>query len=565
MGQYIIGVSSGVFGIAQPQEKLGYIDLSQKGFYSAFKGVNFTQIDLETSAEFIAPDVSSRLEKLRKEMNVEFGIHGLMRAMGANGIFLDSAIREDWQRTHFCLSRDIERSGKVKAKYLLQHASETPPYDTLGKQFQPTDVVDIWGRPLYVFLQENSNVFNWLIRQEEARTVMGRRGQIVPDYLDNPANKEGFRENAQKRAIDAMRREGVIKQADDIYKPEIAAEINERANEMTEREFLPSVEQSVKEEVIEGIKRGSLTYGSEKIAYLAIAKWMSDRNDPLWKGIVGDRSIDSVKNDSGGWVPAVSLKYIYGHFFPEEASDASKYGYKNLKPLLNQYQLMFVIETETGKAGDEEVPRAANPAHFVMLCKEMESKGVTRFRAAVDFEHCLGAGLKPMGEGKGEEGFIDQIPAGCGKYVGVLHLGWPTALGPAHVPIFLGSEQQEWLYKWIYALRKKGFTESEDRFLIFERAGGIGGDPVDQSTMAIKKIVEFLRNDVRPEDLTKEGNLHFYGYEDSSVKMQEAEIAEHFMDPIKGLLQIPEEQHGFLGGAAVAKGKAKEWEAGKMR
>ncbi|MCK4428973.1 MAG: hypothetical protein KAU95_01250, partial [Candidatus Aenigmarchaeota archaeon] len=43
--EYIPGVSSGMFGMAQPQEKISMIDLSQKGFYSALKGVNFTQID----------------------------------------------------------------------------------------------------------------------------------------------------------------------------------------------------------------------------------------------------------------------------------------------------------------------------------------------------------------------------------------------------------------------------------------------------------------------------------------------------------------------------------------
>jgi hypothetical protein len=83
--------------------------------------------------------------------------------------------------------------------------------------------------------------------------------------------------------------------------------------------------------------------------------------------------------------------------------------------------------------------------------------------------------------------------------------------------------------------------------------------------MALKKIVEFLRMDVKPSDLTKPEHLHFYGVDDSSLNLQFAEIREHMMDPIKGLLQIPEEQHGFIGGSAVAKGKAKEWEAGKLR
>jgi len=124
---YIIGVSSGMFGAAGREEQVSYIDISQKAFYSALKGVNFTMIDIERSTEFISPEIEKRVKKLKEELGIEIGFHGLSGAMGARGIFLDSAIEDDYLRTHEALIRDLERSGKLGGRFYLQHASETTP------------------------------------------------------------------------------------------------------------------------------------------------------------------------------------------------------------------------------------------------------------------------------------------------------------------------------------------------------------------------------------------------------------------------------------------------------
>ncbi|RLJ00152.1 MAG: hypothetical protein DRP06_02460, partial [Candidatus Aenigmatarchaeota archaeon] len=270
----------------------------------------------------------------------------------------------------------------------------------------------------------------------------------------------------------------------------------------------------------------------------------SDKKDPLWCGVVGDKTFEEVKYNSKIWVPAVSLKYIWGHLNPVKL--------ENPKPILEKYNLDFVIETAMVGAGMEEEYRLTNPKHFVVLCK---NAGTKHCRAAIDFEHILGAGINPL------ENCIDEMDSDGGKYIGVLHVGWPTPVEPAHVPIPLGSEQQEWLYTWMLALRKKGFDETENKYIIFERGGGVGGDPVDQSTLALRKIIEYLKMDVSVADLPPA----FYGIEEKNLRMQDAEIMEHAFDPIKGLITTPEGKHGFLSKAALEKGKAKEWETEKYR
>jgi hypothetical protein len=77
-------------------------------------------------------------------------------------------------------------------------------------------------------------------------------------------------------------------------------------------------------------------------------------------------------------------------------------------------------------------------------------------------------------------------------------------------------------------------------------------------------IKQFLEKDVPPEKLP----LEFYGLEPgqwASTERQKAQILEHAYDPLKGMLQVPEEEHGFLSKAAVEKGKTEEWRKEKYR
>ncbi len=535
-GKYTIGVSSGLFGAAQPQEKISLIDLSQKGFYSALKGVNFTQIDLETATELDSPDIDNRLERIRG-LGISYGFHGETPAMGGAQIALTSAIEDQYRIGHKRLVKNLEGSGRLKAVYYLQHSCEGPPAETpyirLGESMQPSSLVDIWGRRLYIFLDETPSVFNWLIDQPKLyECIRAARPQ-------SNANSEEMRNKIMKEVAS---KKGLSN------KPKLTEQERKEIFEETEKRLPEEGRRATKEQIKHALKTSEMAWGTEKISYLAIGKWMSDKKDPIWLGIVGNKKFESVKENPPDWVPAVAAKYIWGHLNPLPSMENK---FKDPKKILEKYNFDFVIETPMVSKGMEEEYRLVKPKHFAILCK---NSGTKHCGVVIDFEHCLGAGINPDKE-------IEEFCSDGGKYVKALHVGWPTPLQPAHVPIPLGSEQQEWLYRWMLALRKKGFNERENRYIIFERAGGVGGDPVDQSTLALKKIVEFLRQEIPVNNLPKE----FFGMEDKTIKMQESEIREHAFDPVKGLLAVPEEKHGFLSKAAVGKGKEKEWETEKYR
>ncbi|MCK4386374.1 MAG: hypothetical protein KAW52_08940, partial [candidate division Zixibacteria bacterium] len=335
-------------------------------------------IDLERSTEFISPDIGEKMRRLREDLGIRYGIHGLCGAMGSKGIFLDSAVKDDYLRTHASLIKDLERSGKLESKYYLQHASETSPYGWLGRDFQSTDLLDIWGRPLYRFLEENPNVLDWLVEQDEIRCLRGGTVDDMIEHVRRPVTEE-----ATNEAKTEMYNEGKIKEDKDLYKPEIQNEMRNRIEKKVNQTLRPTAKKHAKEALLDSLKRVDLAYGPERVAYLATAKWMYDKRDPIWMGVVEGGKFN--KEEDKKWAPAVSLKYIWGHFNPK--------GLEDPKPILEKYNIDFVIETAMVSAGSEEEYRLTNPMHFVILCKNV---GTKHFRAAIDFEHILGAGIHPL-------------------------------------------------------------------------------------------------------------------------------------------------------------------------
>jgi hypothetical protein len=214
----------------------------------------------------------------------------------------------------------------------------------------------------------------------------------------------------------------------------------------------------------------------------------------------------------------------------------------------------LVLETPMAHRGGEEWLRLANPLQMYYLAKDVGSEYL---QLALDLEHVLSVRLDP-------EKIIDLLPDDGGKFVRVIHAGYPSTLAPAHIMIPLGSEQQVYLYKMYYKLWKKGMGKDNDCFLVFER-----GQPesMQQSMISLRKIKEFMERDIEPKDLVK--FPEFFGMdvgEVNSPQRQMEAIQEHAYDPIRGLIILPEETHTFLGKAALEKGKRpEEWKKEELR
>ncbi|MBN2202792.1 MAG: hypothetical protein JW700_01205 [Candidatus Aenigmarchaeota archaeon] len=510
---YVVGISSGAFGLVDQKEKQNLMTITRKIFAGGLEGVNFTQVDLEAITEFNEPNVKENLRKI-KDLGITFGFHGEFYGGSERPLeMLDSAIEADYYHSHDRLVRHIEGCGDLGGKYVNFHPSQTTPFIRLGKDLQPTKLVDPWGRPMKKFLEENKWLKDWIMEEDN-------------EFLWE------FMHTTPKIAIKSWLRDEV----NDYKKQYGGKEPSEGEKEKLKKEVI----ERLKEAFINRISTSDLSYGPERVAYYIIAKWMQKNNDSLWNSIVGEKIKDKdlTKRDNfQKWVPAVSAKYILGHFQPKNGLD-------NPSKLMEKHKIYCIFECEMGRGGTQGMSRIIRPRDFIFLCQAIKSKWAA---VCIDFEHVLSQNIDPKKE-------IESFPPGAAERVKLLHLGFPTPHVPAHMPIPLGSKEQLWIYERLYELRQKGM---DDAWMIFERAG----NPREQVILVLRLIKQFLEKGIAPKELP----LEFYGIRPDGPEMRRQELAvrEHALDPLKGLFSVPEEEYTFLGTAAKNKGKAELW--GKER
>lgn len=601
---YIIGVSSGAFGVAGREERPLLVGILKKAQTSITKGVRFVQVDLESLSEFEEPDLERKIKKeVRERLGVELGIHSETKAFGVEAAELDSAILMEYERAHKRIVEILKNSKKIGAKYVLIHSSESTPFPFLERTLQSADLVDPWGSPFKEFLLKNEWLLFWLLGREDENVERDMIDCVMNLWETTPL--ENRKKITSIQITQALKERRIVPKnfiwmellygaTLEEYLRRVVIDVVQTAEmrlmkkyeEMTEEErsdvhdrIRTNLEIAVrnrKNYLLDYVQSKSLHYGPERIAYYFIAKWMerSEEGKELWNKIImatieffAKRAKQSVEEwskkagidlnrlrieDLRGkhelWVPAVSAMYIYGHLFPKNVK------YEDPKKFLDG--MFFAFESPMGGRGIEEWLRLGNPIQYYYLVeKANQDAGRDLFAVALDFEHMLSLRIEP--------GLvIDLLPELGGENVRVVHAGWPSTLAPAHLPIEVGSDQQRYLYEMYYKLRKKGFGIKKDAFIIFERGGP---ETFKQSIIALREIVDALEKDIPPEKLP----LKFYGVSPEgmlSEERQRATIFAHRFEPLKGMLVVPEEEHTFLGRAATQKGVHPEkWKKEELR
>ena len=281
---YVIGVSSGIFGATSVEERIRGISvgLFKKAQYCITKGVQFVQIDLESISEFKEPNLKENMEKI-KRMGISFGIHSEVAAFGGREFpHLDSAIDTDYERSHKRLAVVLEESGKLGAEYVLIHSSESTPFLLLGRELQPTGLVDIWGRPLWEFLKKDrygKKLKEWAIEKDFTKEIF-LHGYLInfEDILKRQIEIERERKERTYRAMKG-------KSPEEKLTPEEIRRHVELSQEEIEN-LRKRIREDLKHDLETFLRTRSISYGPERLAYYIIAKWMELNNDPLWNSII---------------------------------------------------------------------------------------------------------------------------------------------------------------------------------------------------------------------------------------------------------------------------------------
>jgi len=583
---YEIGVSTGWWSIARTEDLLG---LAKKLSNITTFGVKYAQVDFESVAEFREPEVVRKIKQLIDSLGIKWGAHGEI------GEFMawESALEVIWKQSHRRLHQYLDtiyenfiKSGyqDYRPEYINFHSSNLPTIGLFVERYRYAGhlTVDFKGNADWdKFLREGIEkdpakkaLFDWF-KHNLLYFLIGRESGVammsVEDIKRHIANYAVTKEK--------IAGEELLKDEEKLleYGYEMWVDLSRLR-----------------------FAKGSIT--QEEIAYLIVARYLyekrNDPSEPIWKLFFGEKSWEDLEKE---WeingapvkmidlekgminlmpeiVAAVACRYIIGHFqqknLPEFIEETKRslqreklddFYYKTGFEKLAEIKVYFTFENpeilEGQREGLQRLIHAYDLYRLIKACEIMGGEGGKYIRIIYDIEHYLHNNLDPIKE-------FDACPDDVGEYVIALHVGAPKPYHPAHWPIDVGSEAQYWVYVYAWHLRKKKFGVSKRGIFIFERGAGRGKAPsefVGETPVALRLIAKFLERDVPPEELPPE----FYGIsmeEILSEERQQAIIREHFMDPIRGLLQVPEEAYGFLGGKALEKGKRpEEWKKEELR
>jgi len=620
---YKIGVSSGWWGIAKSDELLG---LASKIGSTATYGVNFVQVDFESIAEFQEPDVVKNIKRLIDTLQVDWGMHGEIGEMMA----LESALEVVWKHSHRRLHQYLDTiylkfvvEGDYRdyiPRYIVFHASNLPTIAMVVERFRYSGQLTVTpsGDLNWIdFIQRDEELKKWVENTKLIHFLIGKEsglGFVSVENIESAIKEWVFREKLREKVEELMRSGLEEKVASEKASEEILKEIENNPNKYAWEYFRNITKLRFAE--------GAITH--EDIAYLIIARYLyekrNDKNEPLWNLFFGNKSWEDLEKEFGVQfldkngevrlppqiVALVASRYILGHFneknkeeflleqkrllervFPQERvrkieeEFLSKTPFEKLK-ILNKLmsekkdkkrRLMILFENpEITRAGEEGLQRLIHAVDIYRMVKAAEKITNGIYLGMVfDQEHYLHNNLDPLNEIKSLQAELNSSEEkDAGKYILVFHVGAPKPYHPAHQPIDIGSEAQYWIYKYAFELRKVGFgKDNNEGIFIFERGGARGGQYpaqfIGQSAAALRIIVEYLERGIEPEKLPTE----FYGISSREILSEERQLAiikEHFLDPLKGLIQVPEEEYTFLGSKAIEKGKRPdEWKKEELR
>ena len=264
----------------------------------------------------------------------------------------------------------------------------------------------------------------------------------------------------------------------------------------------------------------------------------------------------------------VASRYIIGHFqetqLPEsmihkasrlnEEEEKDPFYSKTALEKINILKVKITFENpDVIEAQSEGLQRLMHVKDIHKLIKAFNNPYVLGW---IDIEHYLHNGLDPIEEfNQCEDGALEN-------FLG-LHVGNPKTYAPGHDLIDVGSEAQRWIYVYSWHMKQKGFGMGKNKgIIIFERGGGRGGGTmpghfIGNTVTAIRLITDELDKDTPPEKLPME----FFGVSPEGFHSEQKQIEimhEHYWDPLKGMLAVPEEEYTFLSRTAFDKGKRGE-------
>ena len=591
-----VGVTTGLYYIARAEDLATSL---KKVGYALTRGTDCIEISGDTPHE-IDYTIGREIRHLAEKQGLDLCFHGSLT------IPMGIPERSDWRDAQDHIEKSIRSAVFGGCKYVLFHACLHFWLEMITYTSSKLEIImcDHIGRFVSEILYENERLRNWfigkmwdyerpyptmIVDEKEHREAEGS-SRVESDFVaDEIAKREWGKwqtemmkkypagkipENEQV-AAQAKIREIMKKEAGEQFALLVKKYIGNAARDKMLRKTPDQRKWRVD------------SYGKLTDAYEIMAHYIFYNKDPIWvamaevyKDVIApykmdysdDRWLDKtwdkaqLQNDrqfKEFYYAVVAAKFLEGHM-RESLEFINGKLIKELKQFSDSDELIKIAKNLkiTIEMPDARDPKYAglyllwHPKQIYAAIKDIRKTLKTdKLFMTIDWEHIAGQGVDPLVEIKN----LKKLAPDFGRFVVSVHSNSPNPLH-AHYPIELGDVE---IYRLNHFLRETGFGKhgNFDVYLWFERGGG--DDPFRQAVDALKLCAKFLEKDVHPDNLPPE----YFGIELTGMDKirQEQIMRDHRFEPLKDLLEIPEEEWGLLSSAATRKGKTKEFKKEEMK
>lgn len=593
-----VAVSTGLFGIAKGEELATVV---RKIGYGLTRGTSAIELAADVPHEVEFSD-GVELRYIAKKQGIDISMHG--------SLVVPFCIPEmiQWQEAQDHAEKSIKAAIYAGAKYIDFHACLHFWVEMLTYTGSRLEIMmaDWFGRFINHILWESKELREYFVEEfwhKYGSMILGE--EMRPLYYT--AEEESKEELAKEKGVPV---ENIILGRLTKGYAERLGQLNQKIMERLIKKRLTKMFEDKKDWYFIGRERGDYKDACEIIAHYLFLK-----QDPIWKDMIkmyekelkkyidefgpADPSTEEGKKwlrrclkkveDTGErefkefFYGTISAKLLQGHLvklcrWMHNKKDGLPKIIENELKIINppnkekhKKELMEVLKNL--RIAIEE-PDARDPSYagrymlwrtkqiYVAvkqtrrMLKEEGNPHWDRIMLLIDFEHISTQGVDPLEE---ITDLVRVVPD-VGKYISTVHCNRPSALH-SHFPLELGDDI---VYKLLWMLTNAGLGKEHTTYLVFERGGF--KDPFRQAVTTLRLIVRFLQKNTHPDKLPDE----FYGVYPRGLLAEERQwvtVFQHRMDPLKGLIKIPEEDYTFLSRAAITElgKKPEEWKKEEYR
>jgi hypothetical protein len=580
---YRIGVSTGLYRAAGSEE---LSDVLRKLGSGLTMGTSVIEVAQDYGHEILISD-GLKMMDMAKKQGVRITLHGPLT------VPLCIPERGEWRDADDNLKKAVKSAVFAGCIYVNFHASLREWLELMTYAGRKLTMIfcDHEGNFISKILKENEKLRNWFVEKKWSEYY---RSVLTDDEYNQAVSGVRFEiEDRTQRRVD----EEAVRARKGEITPEEFEKIRHDISREESKKFAELQNKSVKHAMLKKFEDGG-RWDSEEIrgmvsvvdGYHIMAHYLFYNRDSMWEAMASMYPDIKKKIDYSDlyWVDSAweNAEATNDRTFKEfyYAAVAAKYLQGHIKRVIEWMDTDLVTEIKGLKIGDAYKEKIFNTLKNLKLCfespdardasvaglyllwsprqiyaaikttqKELSTK---RPMMLMDFEHVATQGIDPIHDM--EE--VIKIAPDYGNYVMSVHCNPPNPLHSMQ-PIELGDIR---VYQLLWLLRKTGFgTGTMPGYLIFER--GAAKDPYAKSVETLRLCVESLEKDLPPDELPPE----FFGMKGpvaGDIVRQRQIMREHMYEPMKDLLEMPEEEWGALSQTMIRAGKKPEiWKKGELR